>query len=85
MSDIRIKEQLRQWVLKKQNNAIPVDYNTALLKERVINSVHLMDLILLIEHLSQAPLEVNKIKPQSFTSIDTIYATFFEKSMGETA
>jgi acyl carrier protein len=74
-----IKETLRQWVLKKSKKITEADLTTAtaLLENRILTSLHVMELILEIERIKGSKFNLKSLKPGAFNSIDTIYATFF--------
>lgn len=38
----------------------------------------MVELVLFIEHLRGAEVDVDRIEPEALTSIDTLYSTFFE-------
>ena len=80
ISEENIKENIRQWLLKKSLTNKTVSLSTPLLKEKIINSVQIMDLILYIEHLSHGSVKAEQINPNSFNSIDSIYSAFFENN-----
>lgn len=73
-----VKESLKNWILKKSPLASAVCDDTQILKEKIISSVQIMDLILYIEHLSGSPVNVEKIQLGSFVSVNSICSTFFE-------
>jgi acyl carrier protein len=74
-----IKEQLRQWVLKKNNKITDADLTleTGLLEKRIISSLHIMELILEVERIKGSKFNLKNIKPGSFNNINSIYSSFF--------
>ncbi len=75
------RERLRAWIAqtaKVTTDAVTDDakiFGSGLLK-----SLHLMDLILLIEDIRGASVDPNAIGPGSFTNLDVICETFLAKS-----
>ena len=55
-SEQDVKETLRQWILKKSTkiSADDLSFETPLLESRIISSLHVMELILEIEKITQA-------------------------------
>jgi acyl carrier protein len=74
-----IKEELRQWVLKKSKKVTEADLNfeTHLLESRILSSLHVMELILEVERIKGSRFNLKNIKPGAFNSIDSIYTSFF--------
>jgi hypothetical protein len=71
-----IRLELRRFVLDN-GEADDVTDQMPIFGSGILKSVHVMDLILLIEELSGRPLAIEELNPGSFKSIDAIYATFF--------
>ncbi|UCC14842.1 MAG: hypothetical protein JSW21_02465 [Gammaproteobacteria bacterium] len=65
--------KLRDWV---REQAGPVDDDSPLLESRLINSLQLVELVLLIEELTGRPIRPDQLLPASFRSIRTIYENF---------
>ncbi len=79
MSDTTVKDKLRAWIISK-NPGIDtgaLTNQTALITQKYVSSVQMLDLILYIESLGAVDLDPEKLNPQSFASIDVIYQTFF--------
>ena len=75
----QVKQELKQWIATT-NGSIQPDQLTddlAILEQRIIKSVHVMDLILLLEHLRGKPVAVDQIQPGAFASVSAIMAAFF--------
>lgn len=74
-----IKAQIKRWIIdkKKIQDASALADDTALLDQKILKSVDIMDLIIFIEFLRDAPLQIQELKPGAFHSIDTIAANFF--------
>jgi acyl carrier protein len=74
-----IRQSLRDWIVKKNGKIEPEDLNdqTAIIEQRIISSLQVMDLIFFLEQLSGNPIEVDDLKPGVFRDIDSIYRNFF--------
>ena len=69
---------MRAWVLEKNPDLGPgwLSDQTPLLAGGYLRSVHLPELILLLERLRGAPIDVEKLGSGDFRDIDTIVAGF---------
>ncbi|HEY9869235.1 MAG TPA: hypothetical protein V6D08_08725 [Candidatus Obscuribacterales bacterium] len=78
-TEAEIRLALRQWVLKNSNKISAEDLgdDTAIIEQRIITSLQIMDLILFIETLTNCPIEVDSLKPGTFRNLNTIYKGFF--------
>jgi hypothetical protein len=56
-----------------------VPFDLAIIEQRIITSVQIMELILFLEHLRGEPINPMHIKPGAFSSIDSIYQHFFSE------
>ncbi|WP_158624311.1 hypothetical protein [Micromonospora sp. HM5-17] len=65
---------LRDWVLKKASGLDPEQLadSTALFEQRYLRSVHLPELLLLLERLRGAPIEVEHLNLDNFGSLDAM-------------
>jgi acyl carrier protein len=72
---------LHQWVIEQNGRVSPeeITYDTPLLEQRIITSLHIMELILFIERLRGASIDVRLIGPGSFRSINAIVTHFFSE------
>jgi hypothetical protein len=80
-NEAELKAMLMAWVRKTNPKIKAGELNsgTAILKEGLLNSVQLLDLILYIERLSENPIDVDSLNPRSFESVDAIYEQFFRR------
>lgn len=77
-SEPEIREALRAWVLTKApglEQATLTD-QTPLFEQRYIRSVNLPELLLLLEKLRGAPIDVEDLRPGDFRDIDTLVRRF---------
>lgn len=79
MDQTALRQALRQWVLARAGtpNAEAVQDRTPLIGSGLITSLQVLDLVLFIEELRGAPIEVRMLRPDAFRDIDAICATFF--------
>lgn len=78
-SEIEIREELRSWVLTKAPGLDPAQFTdtTPLFEERHIRSVNVPELLLLLERLRGAPIDVDDdLRPGDFRDIDTLVRRF---------
>lgn len=77
-TEAEFRQALRNWILSKNTKIAPCQLqdNTAIIEERIVTSLQLMDLILYLEQLTERPVDVESLKPGVFASIDSIYNNF---------
>ena len=78
-----IREALREWIVRKSGGKVQAHEltdQTPLIEQRIITSIQAMDLILFIERLRERPVDVERLKPGVFRTVDAIYASFFAES-----
>jgi hypothetical protein len=76
-SDTEFRSELRSFVERKAKG-IPVDDRTPLFADRILRSVHLPELILLLERLRGAPVDVERLQPGDVGCIDVMVQRFWE-------
>ena len=74
-SEAEIRAALRSFV-ERRAKGVPVTDQTPLFTQRLLRSVHLPELILLLERLTGAPIDVECLRRGDFDSIDTIVRRF---------
>ncbi len=82
MNEGRIKQSLRDWVAARASH-LPdggIQDDTPLLAQRVVSSLHVMDMVLLIEELTGRPVNVDQLSPGVFRDIDSIFRSFFAEA-----
>jgi hypothetical protein len=74
-----VKNLLRHWIhtASKKAELPPIADDTAIIEQRIITSLQVMDLLLYIEQLTNEPLDAGDLKPGSLKDINTIYKNFF--------
>jgi acyl carrier protein len=78
-TETEIRTALRAWIVKTSGKAQPADVadDTPILERRIVKSLDIMDLILFLEELRGAPIDVEKLQPGVFRNIDAIWKNFF--------
>jgi hypothetical protein len=78
-----IRQVLREWVSQKSGTIAPTALSdtTPIIEQRLISSLHILELILLLEQLTQRPIDVAQLKPGVFRDINTIYQHFFAEAV----
>jgi len=74
-SETEIRVELRTFVRRRAGDVAVTD-QTPLFTLRVLRSVHLPELIILLERLRGAPIDVEQLRLGDFESIDAIVARF---------
>ena len=75
---------LRAWILRT-NGELGVSElrdDTPILETGIITSLDAMELILLLEDLRGAPIDVQQLDPAALRTIDSMYRAFFAHSGG---
>jgi hypothetical protein len=74
LSDEQFRGELRAWVSGKAG--VQVTDHTQIFAERVLRSVHVPELLLLIERLRGEPVDVEDLRPADFRDIDALVSRF---------
>jgi len=79
-SETDVRTALRAWVVKTSGKVTAAEVldDTPILERRIVKSLDVMDLILFLEELRGKPIDVEKLQPGVFRSIDAIWTNFFE-------
>jgi acyl carrier protein len=80
-TETEIRESLRAWIVKTNGKIRAADLadDTPIIDQRIISSLQLMDLILMLERLSDSQIDVEMLKPGAFRDINTIYRNFLDR------
>ena len=83
-TESEIRRTLREWIVRTSGKirAEELDDDTPIIERRIISSLQLTDLILMLERLSDSPIDIEMLKPGVFRDINTIYRNFFEPGKG---
>lgn len=80
MDQATIKERLRDWILRHAKEPVDADAledSTPVVEAGFLSSLDIVEFVLYLESLRDAEIDVEALEPQVFTSIDTIFQTFF--------
>ena len=77
----KARAEVRSWVLRKvpQLTDDALTETTPLLEARLITSLHVPDLLLLLEGLRREPIDLSALKPGDLKDLKTIYSRFLER------
>ncbi len=77
-SESEMRQALREWVLSKAKDLDPAELTdrTALFETRLLSSLHVVELIVLLEQLRGMPIDAQELGPGDFRDIDTLVARF---------
>lgn len=80
--EAEVRRELRSFVLERAPRLSPADLgdDTPLLESRLLTSLHVLDLLLLVERLSGRPVDVERLRPGVFRDIETVWRTFFKEA-----
>lgn len=75
------KQALRDWLAQANGNIRPEELqdDTPIIEQGVIKSLQVMDLINMLEELTGRSVDVERITPGVFASINTISRAFLEE------
>jgi hypothetical protein len=68
-SEPEVRAELRAWVRKKAKG-LDITDQTPLFQQRVLRSVHVPELLILLERLRGAPIDVERLRPGDLQSIE---------------
>ncbi|GAA1620687.1 hypothetical protein ACFQY4_23870 [Catellatospora bangladeshensis] len=77
-SEPEIRQALREWILGKARDLDPAALTdtTPLFERRYLRSLHVPELLLLLERLRGEPIDVEDLGAGDFRDIDTLLAKF---------
>jgi acyl carrier protein len=78
--EAEIREALRSWILAHARGGSDQELrdDTPILDAGFLSSLDVVELVLFIENLRGAEVDVDAIEPEALTSLDTLIQTFFE-------
>ncbi len=77
-AEAEIRDQLRSWIIERSKSGIEtLDDQTPILDSGILSSLDVVELVLFIESLRGEEVDVDDIEPESLTTVDTLYETFF--------
>lgn len=78
LSEPDFRAQLRAWVSEK--TGVEVTDHSQIFADRTLRSVHIPELLLVMERLRGAPIDVEQLRPTDFSDIDTLVTRFGSSS-----
>ncbi|HEY5945479.1 MAG TPA: hypothetical protein VIV40_08305 [Kofleriaceae bacterium] len=81
------KERLRAWILEhgKRIDAAELRDDTPLLERRILTSLQLADLLLFLEELRGAPVDLEALTGSSFRDLASMVKTFLPEEVAHAA
>lgn len=78
ISEQEAKDAIRSWAIRRAKSSEPdqIDETTPLFADRHLTSVHVPELLLLLERLRGEPIDPEGLGPGDFRDIDTIVRRF---------
>jgi acyl carrier protein len=79
VTEAEIRMHLKSWIVShsKSSRQTEIHDNTPILERGILSSLDIVELVLYIETMRGEEIDADEIAPESFTSIDTLYETFF--------
>ena len=78
MTEAGLREALREWIVATSGRigreALRDD--TPILEQRILTSLHVLELVLFLEQATGRPIDVRRLQPGVFRDVDTICRTF---------
>jgi acyl carrier protein len=77
-----VRDKLRTWIARHTKKGLPANFDdgTAVLELGILSSLDVVEFVLFIEDLRGQEVDPDRIGPEAFASIDTIYSAFFAGS-----
>jgi len=81
------KQRLRAWILEHGKRIDPADLHddTPLLERRILTSLQLADLLLFLEELREAPVDVERLTGAAFRDLASMVAVFLPEEAARAA
>lgn len=78
MTDSELRTQLREWILHRAKDE-PEEFedDTPILERGILSSLDVVELVLYIERLRGAEVEIDSLEPESIRDVNAIVHTFF--------
>lgn len=79
MSRSEVIDSLRVWLVEKDASirAADITEETPIVERRILSSLQVANLLLYIEQMRGAPIEISSLRPGMFHSLAAIYQHFF--------
>ena len=69
--------QIKEWMLAKSPDVKDFDEEFDIIENRVLDSLHFMELIYLIENLSGKEIDISGVSVTDFSTLNRIHNNFF--------
>jgi acyl carrier protein len=78
-TEAEIRAALRVWLIQRNGWIKPDELTdeTPIIEQRIVSSLQITDLILFLEKLAGHAIDVERLRPGVFRSVDAIYNNFF--------
>lgn len=77
-SEPAIRERLRAWIQQRSKApATPLSDETPILDSGILSSLDVVELVVFIESLRGEEVDVDDIEPESLSTVNSLYETFF--------
>ena len=78
MTETELREALREWIVKTSGRIGPETLrdDTPILEQRILTSLHVLELVLFLEQVTGLPIDVQRLRPGVFRDVDTICRSF---------
>jgi acyl carrier protein len=78
MTEPALREALREWIVKTSGRIVPETLrdDTPILEQRILTSLHVLELVLFLEQVTGRPIDVHRLQPGAFRDVETICRTF---------
>ena len=78
MTETEARTALRAWIVKTSGRIREEELadDTPILEQRILTSLHVMDLLLFLEKLTGRTIDPERLKPGAFRDVDTICRNF---------
>ena len=70
---------VRRWLAAHARSEARIEDDTPILERRIIDSLKVLELVLLVEELTGRPVAVEQLVPSSFRDVNSICASFFSE------
>lgn len=85
MSEAEIKAKLRTWIIERSKQPDAEDEltgDTPIIDSGLLSSLDVAEFVLYIESLRGDEIDLDDLEPEAFTSMNTMYETFFVQDPG---
>jgi acyl carrier protein len=79
MQEIEVRARLRDWIAKHAKKALTSEFDdeTPVLELGILSSLDIVEFVLFIESLRGDEVDPDRIEPEAFTNVNSLYSAFF--------